>query len=303
MFVEHPGMTYKLTLPCTRAEAEALAGEMPMLDALEAPPVLVTSEPDPSRADEWRLDAYFEAEPDAATIELIVSLISSASERPEVAPLPEDDWVTLSQAGLEPIRAGRFFVHTPRHRGQPPLGSIALKIDAGRAFGTGHHETTAGCLEALTRLADEGRGFSNIIDVGTGTGVLAFAAKSLWPDARVLASDNDRVAVEVAAANAANNGIKGVAVLVAEGMDHREIAARGRFGLIIANILAGPLMALAPSFATALAPGAALILAGLLDGQAGAVANAYRDHGLEEGFSIDGGGWPTLVLRNAGRDA
>src|SRR5690606_25815801 len=97
-------------------------------------------------------------------------------------------WVTVSQAGLEPIRAGRFFVHTPAHRGEMPAGTVPFEIDAGRAFGTGHHETTTGCLIALDRLKASGAVFANLADIGTGTGLLAFAALRLWPAARAIAT-------------------------------------------------------------------------------------------------------------------
>ena len=136
--------SWKVTLPCTKAEAEAIEDEMgPLLD-LDPPPVLMTSEPDPDRPDEWRLDAYFEAEPDAQLLAMVRALAPSTSAEPSVEALPNADWVTMSQAGLEPIRAGRFFVHTPAHRDSVPEDAVALEIDAGRAFGTGQHNTTTG---------------------------------------------------------------------------------------------------------------------------------------------------------------
>jgi ribosomal protein L11 methyltransferase len=208
----------------------------------------------------------------------------------------------MSQSGLQPIRAGRFFVHTPTYRSAPP-GTIAFEIDAGLAFGTGQHATTAGCLEALDSLAIKGCKFANVADVGTGTGLLAFAALALWPDARCIATDIDPVAVEVARENAAINEVKlghGAGELlfaVADGMDSPMLAARSPFDLIIANILAGPLVELAPDFAKALAPGGTVILAGLLDTQADTVASAYEALGLmlqERGS----GEWPVLVLRS-----
>ena len=194
--------------------------------------------------------------------------------------------MTLSQQGLEPIRAGRFFVHTPAHRDAVPPGSVAFEIDAGRAFGTGQHETTTGCLLALDALKREGASFANLADIGTGTGLLAFAAMRLWPAARAIASDIDPVAIEVTAENAAINRIplgraRGrLELAVAAGLDHRRLQARAPYDLIIANILAGPLIELAPALAAALAPGGRLILAGLLDHQADRVAAAYRRRGL-----------------------
>jgi ribosomal protein L11 methyltransferase len=294
-------MSWKVTLPCTRAEAEALKEDIAQFAAMDAPPVLMTSEAD---GEAWRMDAYFEAEPERADVDLLVSLVSSASgAEPLVERLGDEDWVTLSQAGLEPIHAGRFFVHTPAHRDHVPPGAIAFEIDAGRAFGTGQHETTTGCLIALDRLRAAGASVRNFADIGTGTGLLAFAAMHLWPAAKAAASDVDPVAVEVAAANAAINAVRlgrargQLELIVAPGLDHLRLRARAPYDLIIANILAGPLIELAPALAGALAPGGRLILAGLLDSQAEAVAAAYRRQGMMAGPRIDRGDWPTLVMR------
>jgi ribosomal protein L11 methyltransferase len=296
--------SWKVTLPCTRAEAEALKEDISPLALLDFPPVLMTSEADASTPDEWRLDAYFAEEPNAGMLALLSSLVPSAGgAAPAVEQVEERDWVTLSQAGLEPIRAGRFFVHTPVHREQRPDDAIPLEIDAGRAFGTGQHETTSGCLIALSRMKDNGASFANILDLGTGTGLLAFAALKLWPAARAIASDIDPVAIEVAAENAAINAVplgraRGQAELVAaDGMEHPRLSARAPYDLLIANILAGPLIELAPSVASALPPGGRLLLAGLLDHQAPAVAAAYRREGLMLTGRIDRGEWPTLVMR------
>jgi ribosomal protein L11 methyltransferase len=297
--------TWKVTLPCTRAEAEALTGDIAQLSSLDSPPVLMTSEAD---GEAWRMDAYFEAEPGPADIALLAALAPSASgARPAVEQLGDEDWVTLSQAGLEPIRAGRFFVHTPAHRGEAPAGAIAFEIDAGRAFGTGQHETTAGCLVALDQLKAAGVRVANLADIGTGTGLLAFAALRLWPAARAIASDIDPVAIEVAAENVAVNGVHlgraggQVELVAAPGLEHRRLQRRAPYDLIIANILAGPLIDLAPALAGALAPGGRLILAGLLDRQARAVTAAYQRRGMRAEARIERGDWPTLVLRRRPR--
>nr|WP_294171247.1 50S ribosomal protein L11 methyltransferase [uncultured Sphingomonas sp.] len=289
-------MTYRATLPCTRAQAEALPQADDLFAHSSSPPVLVADEPDPAKPDEWLLHAYFEIEPDAHELGLLASL---ADGPPQVEQLGDEDWVTRSQAGLEPIRAGRFFVHTPSHVAQD--GAINFQIDAGLAFGTGQHATTKGCLEALDRLQRLGQRFRNIADIGTGTGLLAFAALKLWPEARAVATDIDPVAVEVARDNAAINGVAlgdaaGELLLeVADGMASPQLTARAPFDLLIANILAGPLIDLAPAFASALAPGGTVVLAGLLDTQAEAVAAAYAAQGL--GLEDAGSGeWPVLVL-------
>ena len=296
--------SWKVSLPCTKAEAEALKEDISPLAWLDFPPVLMTSESDAARPDEWRLDAYFDREPSAEMLDLLAALApSAAGAAPAVERVEDRDWVTLSQQGLEPIRAGRFFVHTPAHRGEAPGDSIALEIDAGRAFGTGQHETTTGCLIALSGLKAGGAAFANLLDLGTGTGLLAFAALKLWPAARAAASDNDPVAIEVSEENAAINGValgrtRGrLELAVAEGMDHVRLQARAPYDLLVANILAAPLIGLAAPVAKTIEPGGRLILAGLLDHQAEAVAAAYRRRGMMLTGRVDRGEWPTLIMR------
>jgi ribosomal protein L11 methyltransferase len=296
--------SWKVTLPCTRGEAEALKEDISPLALLDVPPVLMTSEADASDRDAWRLDAYFGEEPTGEMLAQLSELAPSAGGiAPRVEEVEDRDWVTLSQQGLEPIQAGRFFVHTPLHRDQRPEGAIALEIDAGRAFGTGQHETTSGCLIGLSRLKEGGANFADILDLGTGTGLLAFAALCLWPAARALASDIDPVAIDVAAENAAINAVQlgrargQLELTVAAGMEHPRLKTRAPYDLIIANILAGPLIELAPSVAATLAPGGRLLLAGLLAPQAERVAAAYRREGLMLTGRIERGEWPTLVMR------
>jgi ribosomal protein L11 methyltransferase len=296
--------SWKVSLPCTRAEAEGIQEDVSPLALLDEPPVLMTSEPDPARPEEWRLDAYFAEKPTLELLAQLRALAPSAADTEAVLEKVEErDWVTLSQQGLEPIRAGRFFVHTPAHRDSVPADAIALEIDAGRAFGTGQHETTSGCLVALSRLRDQGASFSNILDLGTGTGLLAFAAMRLWPAARAAASDIDPVSIEVTEENAGINAVKlgrargQLELAVAAGLEDQRLRARSPYDLIIANILAPPLIALAPSVSKALEAGGRLILAGLLDHQAEAVASAYRRHGLMLAFRVEQGEWPTLVMR------
>ena len=293
-------MSWRVTLACTRAQAEALPDTEGLFANCESPPVLVADEPDPSRPDDWLVHAYFERPPDKSDI---AALSQIGHGHPRVEELGEADWVTMSQSGLQPIRAGRFFVHTPTHRAAPP-GTIAFEIDAGLAFGTGQHATTAGCLEALDRLERNGCNFRNIADIGTGTGLLAFAALALWPQARCIATDIDPVAVDVTRDNAAINGIRlghgagELLLAVADGIDSPMLAARAPFDLLIANILAGPLIELAPTFANALAPGGTIILAGLLDTQADAVTRAYNDERLVLADS-GRGEWPVLVVKKS----
>ena len=291
-------MSFRVTVPCTRAQGEALAGADELFPQVEDMPVLVADEPDEKRPDDWLIHAYFEHEPTGDEIAIMSSL---GSGPPEIEKLGEEDWVTLSQAGLQPIRAGRFTVHTPTYPPDPER--LNFEIDAGLAFGTGQHATTAGCLNALDQLERKGAAFTNIADIGTGTGLLAFAALKLWPDAKCIATDVDPIAIDVSRDNAAINGVSlgmhpGELVLaVAEGMDSALLTARAPFDLIIANILAGPLIELAQDFAKALAPGGSIILAGLLDTQAEAVAGAYKKQRLTMA-DRDSGEWPVLVFSN-----
>ena len=290
-------MSWRVTVPATRAQAEAVGDEADVVPIGDAPPVLVADEPDPARPDDWRIHAYFEHRPTAEELAAIAALGRGA---PQLDELGETDWVTMSQAGLQPLRAGRFHVHTPTHKPDPD--AVNFEIDAGLAFGTGQHATTAGCLAALDRLESDGERFRNIADIGTGTGLLAFAALALWPQAKCIATDIDAVAVGVARDNAAINGVRlghgeGELLLAqADGMDSGLIAARAPFDLIIANILAGPLIDLAPDIAKALAPGGTVILAGLLDTQAGAVTAAYGALDIAPRNTASGE-WPVLILR------
>ena len=292
-------MSWRVTIPCSRAQAEAVPDLGDAFGAGAYPPVLVADEPDPARPDDWLIHAYFDHPPTDAELDELAAL---GRGLPELEALGEDDWVTMSQAGLQPIRADRFYVYTPTHRGTVPPGAIAFEIDAGLAFGTGQHATTAGCLEALDRLETAGNRFTNIADIGTGTGLLAFAALALWPEARCIATDIDAIAVEVSRDNAAINHVRlghgpgELLLTVADGMESPMLAARAPFDLLIANILAGPLIELAPHFARALKPGGTVILAGLLDTQAEAVVRAYEELGLEI-ISHGSGEWPVLVLK------
>ena len=290
-------MSFRVTIACTRAQGEAIADLEDQFSDSPASPVLVADEPDPSQPDQWLIHAYFEQPPTDRDFDTLRAL---GRGELRIEQLGEADWVTMSQQGLQPIRAGRFYVHTPMHRSRPP-GTIAFEIDASLAFGTGQHATTSGCLETLDRLEREGERFTCIADIGTGTGLLAFAALALWPDAKCIATDIDAIAIDVARDNAVINGVKlghgpGELLLgVADGMDSPLLAARAPFDLLIANILAGPLIELAPGFAQALAPGGTILLAGLLDNQADAVIAAYEALGLSV-RARPSSEWPVLVL-------
>lgn len=295
-------MSWVASLPCTRDEAEALSGEIPALDAMPQAPVVVTREIDED-AGLWQLDAYMDDRPDAALLTLLQELVPSArGKAPTVEELAEQDWVTISQQGLEPVQAGRFFVHTSSHADRVPPGTIPFLIDASQAFGTGGHDTTAGCLAMLDRLARNGASPRNIADIGTGTGLLAFAALALWPRARAIASDIDPASIFVTRENARINDVplgRGggrLALAVAPGTNHPAIRHRAPYDLVVANILAGPLITLAPDIATATAPGGHAILAGLITRQMDAVLAAYRAQGFRLAARGGSSEWPCLLL-------
>lgn len=298
-----PAQSWKVTLPCTRAEAEALEGDIAAFALMDSPPVLMTSEAEPDNEESWRLDAYFEGKPSPAAVKLLRTLVPSAiGIKPFIEQLPDEDWVTISQQGLEPVTAGRFHVRNlPGDAEQP--GHVNFLIEAGRAFGTGQHETTAGCLHMLDRMRRIGMRFGNVADIGTGTGLLAFAAMHLWPRAYATASDIDPVAVDISRQNALANAVPlgtgpgQVALYTAAGVDHAAIATRAPYDLLIANILAGPLIELAPSLCVMVEDGGTIVLAGLLKEQADAVLAAYRAQGMRLAERVDRGDWPTLRLR------
>lgn len=283
--------SWRVTLPCTRAEAEAIDAA----DDLVIEAVLMTTEEVEDDRERWRLDAYVEDEPDAALLAALAALVpSAAGTAPVVTPLGAEDWVAMSQAGLEPIREGRFVVHTSAHPVAAPPGGRAFLIDAGQAFGTGHHATTSGCLAMLDGMAD--RAFANVIDLGTGTGLLAFAARHLWPAATITATDIDPAAIHVTRENAAENGIDALHLIVADGALSDDIAARAPYDLVIANILAGPLISMAPEVAAIAAPGAAIVLAGLLDTQREQVIAAFAACGCTLELVDRRGDWTILRL-------
>lgn len=295
--------SWKVTFACTRAEAEALDIEDVALLALDSPPVLMTSERVPDDPASWQVEAYFESKPNSAAVAAVQGMVpGSRGAKPRVEKIRDSDWVTLSQAGIEPVHAGRFYVHTATNKGRIPSGAVPFRIDAGLAFGTGAHETTSGCLLALDAMRARGQRVHNLLDLGTGTGLLAFAALHLWPHAHATASDIDSRSIEVTRENAGFNhvalgeGPGQLALAAAAGLNDRLLIGRAPYDLVIANILAGPLVELAPSVSAALAEGGTLLLAGLLDTQVDTVARAYRRQGLRLAGRTDRGDWPTLRL-------
>jgi ribosomal protein L11 methyltransferase len=249
----------------------------------------------------WEVVVYFTGTPDnAMRAALHAAAREFGSGNWQIAPLPEADWVAMSHAGLPPVRVGRFLVHGAHARAARRVNDIAIEIEAAEAFGTGHHGTTAGCLAAMAELSRAHR-FRSVLDLGSGSGVLAIAAAKLW-HASALATDIDPRAAEIAAANArANNVGRHVTSITATGFRHPAFEKHAPFDLILANILARPLTELAPALARHLAPGGSVVLSGLLPGQQREIVAAYRNQSLRLARAATRDGWLTLTLRGRNR--
>lgn len=284
---------WRLETGCSRAEAEAAAAADELPDGIAA---MMAEERDGA----WVLVGWTQDAPDDALLARFAALAPGTGGRPEARPEAEADWVAVSQQGLPPVDAGRFHVHDRAHGGGARPGQIAIRVEAGPAFGTGHHATTRGCLLALDRLARRHRP-QRILDVGTGTGVLAIAALLRWKRASVAAGDIDRRSVAFAATTARTNGIPRARFrpVAAAGLHHPQLLKGGPYDLGFANILAGPLVGLTPLLSPAIRPGGQLILAGLLMPQRQRILAAYRARGFRIG-SRGQGEWPVLVLVKRG---
>lgn len=257
----------------------------------------------PDRPGEWMLEGWLPHKPRNMDMAALDALFANDGPSFASEKLDDEDWVALSQQGLDPIMVGPFRVRTPDH---PPVGeahTIDFIIPASQAFGTGQHETTAGCLAMLALMRAQGVVVRNHADIGTGTGLLAFAAMKLWPAATATASDIDPVCEIVVAENMATNGVRAgsrrgaLTMVTASGMENGVLEARSPYDLLIANILAGPLIDLAPSFAAHIAAGGNLLLAGLLESQEPAVRAAYRMAGFRLAQRLIKGDWSILWLR------
>jgi ribosomal protein L11 methyltransferase len=244
----------------------------------------------------WEVGAYFLEQPNTAVLEMLAMAFNA---RPfALSELPEIDWVAKVRRELSPVEAGRFFVYGSHDADKVPQGRVALQIEATVAFGTGHHGTTLGCLRAFDRLYDAGFRPAKVADIGCGTAVLAMAAASVLPDALVIASDIDEVAVAVAEANVAINHMEGrIECMEAAGFAHPRLAEAAPYDLVFANILKGPLVELAPDMARHVAKDGLVILSGLLVVQAEAITAAYVAAGFAPQSREDLGEWSALVMR------
>ncbi|MGE5510979.1 MAG: 50S ribosomal protein L11 methyltransferase [Bacteroidota bacterium] len=284
----------KLSLPTADAEAaQALAALL--TDAVPAGAAVSLFRD--AAADGWRVEAYCETGDLPAVVGAISQAAPQEAARLSVEALPNANWVAISQAALAPVTAGTFLVHGSHDRAVAGGRRRAIEIDAGEAFGTAHHASTRGCLVALDRLVRR-HSFGRALDLGCGSGILAIAAARLLPTATILASDLDSRAVEVARANARLNRVAArIRFFTAAGLAHSALRAGRRLDLVLANILAEPLIELAPAMRAVVAHGGHVVLAGLLDEQSRAVGNAYVAAGFSQVSAVSLDGWSTLTLR------
>ena len=273
-----------------RAAAEAAAASLDADLLFEGTTYSILEEDEDH--DVWRIDAFPTTREEADGLK--ARLAAQPGLIVTVEDLADADWLAMSLSGLPPVRAGRFFVYGAHDRGQVPANAVALRIEAGAAFGTGHHGTTVGCLQAWNDLINARR-FDKVLDVGAGTGVLAIAAARTG--ARLArGTDIDAPSVRIARENATLNGARAEFVH-ASGLGHQRVRSAAPYDLVFANILAPPLVALAQDIRGALRPGGVAILSGLLRTQERRVLAAYRSRGFRLLRRIHRDAWATLVIQ------
>ncbi|MGJ8528168.1 50S ribosomal protein L11 methyltransferase [Maritalea sp.] len=282
----------QITVPMSKQDAFALA------DAVMEEYGLALSASAFENADgDWVFEATCDQKPDVERFNALAKSLLKGKVEFSIQPVPDKDWVAHSLEGLSAIDTGEFFVHGSHDETPLPTGKIAIKIDAGQAFGTGHHETTTGCLQAISTVANSDTTPANILDLGTGSGILAIAAAKRF-DQKILATDIDKKAIEVALENAKINDVADkIETAVSTGMDHPIFVEKGPFDLVLANILAGPLVELAPDIAKHTSEGAIVILAGLLTRQADNVIQAYETNKIALLERVEKGDWTILRLQ------
>ena len=287
----------EIRLYITTTEKRAYVALSLMTDAFEEEGYAIATMEIDEKNDIWEASVYMFRVDEAEIAERFTALLATEFPDAEIKRevLPDIDWIAKSLEGLKPVRAGRFVVHGSHDRGTARPGEISIEIDAGQAFGTGHHGTTAGCLEVINGVM-RSRRVRRVLDLGTGSGVLAIAARKLAP-VQVLATDIDPIATRVARENVRINGIaSGIALETAPGFHSTAFGRHGPFDLIIANILARPLMRMAPQLAAQLTSGGDVVLSGILASQRWKVLAAYNGAGLSHVRTIWREGWVTIHL-------
>ncbi len=277
-------------------QTSRLADLLSEMDELDPPAVAIHESADPAI---WTLQAYFEEQPDLERITRHLESYVSPLPPLQLEKTPDEDWVALVQSGLSPIRAGRYLIHGSHDRHLAGKRAGNIEIEAGQAFGTAHHGTTKGCLLALDHLFKKKRGrhYQKVLDLGTGSGVLAIAAaRSLRH--RIIASDIDPISVTTAIENAAINEVGPLLeVSEATGLAHHKIRKNSPYDLLIANILAAPLLFMAPAIKKAVRPRGHLILSGLLRTQSRAIEARYKEQGFRLVRRLPLDEWMTLILQ------
>lgn len=246
----------------------------------------------------WRVTGYCEEVPDLGAVDTALGLAGAgagiAPPRPMLAELPDTDWLAENRKSFPPVRVGRFYIHRTHHDRPPAGGRVAIRLDASLAFGSGTHASTQGVLLALDALARRRR-FRRILDLGTGSGILAIAAAKLWP-ARIVATDIDPASVRMTRENAAANGVA-PRIVAQVGPGLRAVPRGQRFDLVLANIQVRPLASMAPAIRRRIGPGAHVVLSGLLRADETEALAAYRAQGLVLAARHPLGDWVTLVMR------
>lgn len=277
-----------------KAKAEELYQKMDTAFEDDAYPLAIT-EIDEAKAI-YEVSLYVEEDEKAVVQTRLAQILGVNQDEIEIEVLPDIDWVQHSLEGLNPVRAGRFFIHGSHDRDKVMPNDLAIEIEAGQAFGTGHHGTTVGCLELLAEVMANEKP-QNALDLGTGSGILAIGMALIAP-IRILATDIDPIAINVAKENFALNGVSDtITAITATGLDDNEITSRAPFDLIVANILANPLIELAPQMVPAKAKNGSIVLSGILEEQHDRVVKAYQDQGAKYIKTLHHEGWVAIHLK------
>ena len=278
----------------TKVKAEELYQKMDAAFEDDAYPLAIT-EIDEAKAI-YEVSLYVEEDEKAVVQARLAEILGVNQDEIEIEVLPDIDWVQHSLEGLNPVRAGRFFIHGSHDRDKVMPNDLAIEIEGGQAFGTGHHGTTVGCLELLAEVMANEKP-QNALDLGTGSGILAIGMALIAP-IRILATDIDPIAINVAKENFALNGVSDtITAITATGLDDNEITSRAPFDLIVANILANPLIELAPQMVPAKAKNGSIVLSGILEEQHDRVVKAYQDQGAKYIKTLHHEGWVAIHLK------